>query len=358
MNVDEALDNIVVNSEEKNSIENYLGSFHTRMNLLVNLTPKNSENLNNYMPKTSEELKQRIMEFVNIYSAMLKSNSKSENLSNKTQLVRGTTVERINEMEEVSCSFLSTTNDVHIAKSFTIGYNAKEIGAFLRFKVADGIPFLDASKYTENVLGEKEIIFSPFCNIVNKKLIRKQFGMDEYMVEIEPPNLQKVPKEQLENILNEVILGYEQNIKDIEELNWLTREIDRLYLNRNKANNIEYKIFLTEEIEKNEEKSSKLKQSTNLYKEKLQTVLKGLCKQKEIEITSAREFLEQEKAKRIKEMDNQHKDKNNEKNIQEKAGQTDEEIRKELKEERKQIDEEVKQKLTKELEKEILSNRK
>lgn len=353
MNVEEALDNIVVNGEEKASIERYLGPFHTKINLLLDITPGNYEKLHQWIPKTVEELKQTITDFVNVYSTMLKGNSKSENLNNKMQLVRGTTVERISEMGEVPCGFLSITNDKEIARSFTIGYNSSEKGALLRFKLADGIPFLDTSRYIKNDLGEKEIILSPFCNIINKRFIGKTDEIDEYIVEMEPPNLQEVPKEQLQSTLDETILGYTQNIEDLKELNALPKEIDGLFSNLKRVNDVEDKIFIKQEIEKKQESLSKLRQSTNAYKDKLQNLLKGLCKQKEIEITRAREFLQQEKAKSVERMQKQDNPKDNQ-NAEKIVTQRQEEQRAE----KRQMEERVKQQLTIDLQQRISSNRK
>ncbi len=297
MDLNQAYDIVNVSQEEVKSVKGYLGHTHTGINLLGNFTPENYENLKNHgwlLPETTEDLKRNIEDFVNIYSAMYKeSRGKTAN----PYLVRGTSNKRLNEFDgKTTTQFLSTSTDENVAKTFT-EYGD---GALIFFGIADNVPFLDTSNYvSENYKKEHEIILSPFCkaNIVYRNQSYDKYSFSKYRVEIEKDNSFKdIDTEQLNSLQQEIIDKFSQNLKDMNDFLILDNKLfslKRTYYqfegNKKEQNDI-MKI-----IQENQEKYDTLKTSTTDFKDKLQLLLRGLCRQKELEIDEALKMVDEDK---------------------------------------------------------------
>ena len=97
MELNEAYSKIRVTPEEEASIKRYLNFEHTEMNLLADFRPELYLKLQSAgwaISTSPSEIKEKIEDFVNIYSAMYKN---SENYGG--YLVRGTAVSEISSLE-------------------------------------------------------------------------------------------------------------------------------------------------------------------------------------------------------------------------------------------------------------------
>lgn len=163
MEVYEAYQKSVITEQEKISIKRYLGFEHTGMNILADLTPelyKQLEKIGWYLPKSEEEIKEKIQDFVNVYSAMYKN----RNNYCERNLVRGTSVSKVEKLGSQFNQMISTSINEDIAKRFTEYSN----GALIHFQVGNGVPFLNAEEFREeHNASEEEIIIAPFCTINN-----------------------------------------------------------------------------------------------------------------------------------------------------------------------------------------------
>lgn len=289
MDLKEASSILQISKEEIASIQRYLGFMHTNINILSDFSPKTYLTLKNTawaIDESPEKIAKNIQDFVNLYTAMYKESKYSHVGS---MLVRGTSNARMRSMGEGATQFLSTSTDEGIAKTFT-KYGD---GAIAHIHVGDDVPFLDPTPYrSENVRDEHEFILAPFCKA---KVERNGTfnGYTYYQV-----TMQKEPEE-LSTLYDEVMSGFSQNIQDIKELDQLeTRlgSLDRFYLLA--QGDIEEQAYIREEKQKVQDEYDKLVQSTYAFKVKLQTLLQGLCKQKEMEIDKAHEVVKEDKERR------------------------------------------------------------
>ncbi len=296
-----------LSQEEIKSVKSYLGYSHTGINLLGNFTPENYENLRNQgwlLPETSEDLNKNIEDFVNIYSAMYKeSRGKTAN----AYLVRGTSNKRLKDFDgKITTQFLSTTTNEDVAKTFT-EYGD---GALVYFGIDDNVPFLDTSNYvSENYKKEHEIILSPFCQakIVHRNQTLDKYSFSKYRVEITKDNsFQDIDTDQLNSLKQEIISKFSQNLKDMNEFLNLENKIFSLEKSYYQfEGNKKEQDDIMEILQENQEKYNTLKASTTDFKDKLQLLLRGLCRQKELEIDEAMKIVSEDK--QLKEADETRK---------------------------------------------------
>ena len=295
MDLKEASSILQISKEEIASIQRYLGFMHTNINILSDFSPKTYLTLKNTawaIDESPEKIAKNIQDFVNLYVAMYKE-SKHSNV--RSMLVRGTSNKRMSSMQSSTSQFLSTTTDASIAKTFT------EYGddAIAHIHVGDDVPFLDPTPYrSENVRDEHEIILAPFCKA---KVERNGTfdGYTHYQVTMQKGELQQKEPEELSILYDEVMSGFSQNIQDIKELEHLEarlESLDRFY--RQAKGDIEEQTYIREEKKKVRDEYDKFVRSTYAFKDKLQTLLQGLCKQKEVEIDKAHEVINEDKERR------------------------------------------------------------
>lgn len=284
-----------ISNEEIASIQRYLGFQHTNINILADFSPKTYLTLKDTawsVDEKPEEIAQNIQDFVNLYSAMYKE-SKQSNVH--STLVRGTSNERMRSMQGSTSQFLSTTTDENIAKTFT------EYGddALAHIRVGEGVPFLDPTPYrSENVRDEHEIILAPFCQ-ADVKILDAYNGYTYYEMTVKKTVLEKKEPEELATLYDEIMSGFSQNIKDIKELNHLEfklESLDRAYTQA--RGDQKEQAYIIEESKKVKREQERLKASTSGFREKLQTLLQGLCKQKEMEIDQAHEVIKEDRERR------------------------------------------------------------
>lgn len=300
MDIKEAQDIIGITEDEEKAIGSYVYYGHIRINLLSDFSPETYDAFKNKsdITKTVEDFKGTIQGFVNIYSAMYKESKNSRAPKN---LVRGTSNKMVRRLSGANSSFLSTSTREDIAKTFT-EYGD---GALVHFNVEEGVPYLDATKYRdENSMDEYEFILAPFCDITvyPGRKSESEYGFSYYNATVKKPKLEEKTPEELSMLQEELLSRFSQNLEDMKEvLNLQARleSLDRLYMQA-QGNRREQQDIL-EGKRSTQERYDKLRSSTFDFKRKLQTLLKGMCRQKEIEIDEAHKIIEGDAQKRREE---------------------------------------------------------
>lgn len=315
MELEEAYKKIDISFEEYGSIERYLGFNHTSINILADLTPKRYQSLSNSgwkLPENEGELKSAIADFVNIYSAMYKD-SKGRGI--RTNLIRGTGNNDVPKGTGVINQLISTTTDEEIAKRFCKYGDA----ALVRFKVGEGVPFIIAEDYRdENSATENEVLLAPFCNVTRSERTSQYNGYDYYDVYLEKPTLEELPQKQIDILMKDIVSSFSQNITDMQTCNEAADKYEFLGEKLNRTFDKEEKDYIAKKKEEAFEEYSKTRIATTSFKEKLTKLLKGLCKQKELEIDKAHEVIEIEKQRIAEEAKKQEEAEKTQKEILEK----------------------------------------
>lgn len=296
MELKEASSILQLSKDEIESIRRYVIEEPININILADFSPKEYMSLKNTrgwrIAEDPQEIAQNIQDFVNLYSAMYKD-SRGKNITER--LVRGTSNERIRGISDNIPQFWSTSTEGGIAKKFM----KLNDGALVHIRVGEGVPFLDPTLYrSENRLDEHEIILAPFCKA---KVERNGTfdGYTHYQVTVQKGELEEKSPEELAKLYDEVMSGFSQNIQAIKELDHLEAKLeslDRFYMQA--QGDREEQKYIREEKQKVQDEYDKLVQSTYAFKDKLQTLLQGLCKQKEMEIDQAHEVVKEDKERR------------------------------------------------------------
>ena len=294
--------------QEIGSVKRYLGYSHTGINLLSDFDPKIYDSLRSegwLLPENAEDVKHNIEDFVNIYSAMYKESSYRIKPHN---LVRGTSNKRVHEMNGSVPQFLSTSTDENIAKTFT-KYGD---GALVYFSIDGDVPFLYTSPFlNEYSKDEHEVLLAPFCEakITYENHSNNTYGFSSYGVTVTKSPLEKVDEEELKNLQEEVINRFSQNMAEIRQLLDLEVQLNSLdrYYYQSEGNPQEQADIL-EARKTAQDKYNVFKSSTSDYKNKLQRLLKGLCKEKELEIDQAKEMVNEDRQRKKEEQEKRKTD--------------------------------------------------
>ncbi len=263
----QAYDNLIINDAEKKSIQRYMGFSHTRINMLADFNPSVVKELTSkgwVIAESSQELEEDINDFINIYSAMYKEKKKIS--TNK--LIRGTTN---NEARNIIKGYsynriLSTSTDENIAKRFCQYGNS----ALIRIQTSGEIPSLYAGDFLEeHSADEEEIIIAPFAKVEKAQITSDWKGYKYYDVTISAPELEEIPQEKIDELKKEVLEQFPEFIKEINGMQ-------------------------ENELGMYDEKNMKLYR----FRTKIQELMKGLCKQKELEIDRAKEEVKEKKEKK------------------------------------------------------------
>ena len=283
MEIIEAKEKMQITQEEIESLRRYQGFWHTTVNTLCNMEPNIINELNKSgwrMLETEDEVRQALNDFVNIYSAMYKS-SRGKNFY-LTSLVRGTSNKDVGQIGERTNQFLSTTTSEEIAKTFT-HYGDD---AILRISIDKDVPCIDMTPYkNEGSRDEHEILVSPFCEVVGKKMISKWEGYTYYSMGLNKSQLQEKSEEELNELKEYIIKEFSTNMDRIKEYIEYGNQIevyDESY-KRASGDKKEQKDII-EQKAKDIEKSIQLSKMIQEFKIKLRDYLEGSCRQKEIEI--------------------------------------------------------------------------
>lgn len=296
MDLKEANTILRFSEEEITAIQRYLGFKHLNINILADFGLNTYQSLKDTawsIDEDPEEIAQNIQDFVNLYSAMYKE-SKTSNPPHSI-LVRGTSNARIHSIQGKNLQFLSTTTSEAIAKTFS------EYGddAIAHMRVGAGVPFLDTTPYrSENVRDEFEIVLAPFCS-TRVERGGTHNGYTHYQVIMQKTILEEKKPEELDALSDEIMVNFSQNLKDIKELDHLEfklESLDRAYAQA--QGDREEQGYILDDKKKVQEEYDKLVSSTYGFKHKLQDLLQGLCKQKEVEIDKAHEVIQEDRARR------------------------------------------------------------
>lgn len=293
--------------EEIASIKRYLGFQSTTINALGDFSAGTYEKLEHAgwkMPQKTEEIEEAIQDFVNLYAAMYKERGKS---TYGRRLVRGTSNELARKMKGVMNSFISTSTNEEIARTFA-KYGD---GALVYLNVAEDVPFINPSPYmSEYSKDESEIILSPFCKATlhSETPARDEFSFSYYQVKLEKTELEEKTPEELATLQQEIIERFSKNVEEIKEISLLESKFESLsrWLGMTQGNGEEQKAIFKER-EQVWDKMNTLISSTFDFGKKLQTLLKGMCRQKEIEIDKAREMVKEEEQRKETEENRKNK---------------------------------------------------
>lgn len=297
MNLDDAYENIKITPEEKESVKRYLNFYHAGINLLGDLGPSTYFNFKTqgyHLPKSETDLRKSIDDFVNIYSVMYK---KTKNREYSTKVYKGTSKEHVKRLDDETKTFFSTTDKLDIAKRFCKPGDS----ALLKINIEKGVPILDAEEYREfDSAIESEYIVAPFCKIAKKEIFGRTGALDYYDLTLTKPILEEKEQDELDQLYEKVIIEYPQKVKDIEQYGELLEIINQLQKearDAEKAGNNEKLKDISQKKSHASKAVSKLLTITSAsdLSTNLQDLLKGLCKQKELQVDRAVEFIEENK---------------------------------------------------------------
>ncbi len=294
MNLEEAYDITRLSKEEESSIHKYVYTWHTAINALADFTPRTYKELSSHwiFPETPQEVAENLDDFVNIYSAMYKNGKTSQPPRN---LYRGTSNARIRAMGMTMPSFVSTTTDQNIAKTFC-EYGD---GAVADIRVDEPIPYLYGTQFrSENSKDEKEYILAPFCRttVYPGRRADDKYSFSYYQLIVRKPELEDVPADELQQMRSEIVEGFQQNIADIKTFNNLQDRkefLDEKYARY--KNDPEERAYILEESKQVTAQIDELFSKTYKFSRMLTRYLKGMCRQKEIEIDQAQELIDSDK---------------------------------------------------------------
>lgn len=298
MELEEAYKAVQVTPEETASIKRYLGFQHTSMNILSDLEPTAYRYLQEagwLLPESKKDVAEYIQDFVNIYSAMYKE---SYGRTLQRELIRGTSNKQASSILSSIPQMLSTSTSIDTAKTFCQYQDA----ALIHFRVRNPVPFLEAENYRgEHSANEHEIILAPFCKVVRNERYGTSGSYTHYYIDLEKPALEEKSPEELDTLLEQVSSDFTQNIADMKEYLHLQDHIE--YLDRQflQYDNPEDKKYISEDRKASLEKGVELANKTRNFKTKLQTLLRGLCKQKELEVDKAKDLIENDRKKKQEE---------------------------------------------------------
>lgn len=295
MELEEAYNSIQVTPEEINSIKKYLGFQHTSMNILSDLEPTAYQHLQDagwLLPENKEDISTYIQDFVNVYSAMYKE---SYGKKLHQEVIRGTSNKQASNILSSIPQMLSTSTNINTAKTFC-EYND---AALIRFKVGNNVPFLEAENYrSEHCAVEDEIILAPFCRVVRNECYSPRGEYTCYYIDLEKPSLEEKSSEELTTLFKQVTSDFAQNIADIKEYLHLQDHIEYLDKQFSQYTDSEHQKHISDDRSASFERGVELANKTRNFKTKLQTLLRGLCRQKELEFNKAKEVVNADKKRK------------------------------------------------------------
>lgn len=310
MDIKEAREKLCITDEEKAALMRYQSFWHTGINLLANMSPYVYKNLRKqgwFLPENEEQVKEALEDFVKIYSAMYKESCE---MNSTMMVVRGTGKTDVNRLYEKTNQFFSTTTSEEIAKTFT-HYGDD---AILRIGIKEGTPHIDMYQYlNEGSRDEQEILIAPFCKIDKKEFVSDWAGYSYYNLTLSKPELQEKSKEELSNLEEKIISGFNENIKNMNEYIKYREKSEVLFETYKREQDKDEKKYLRKSMDESEELAHTYSKLTDEYKNDLRTYLEGRCKEKELEIDQALEVIKEERKREEQERIKEEKIKQEEK---------------------------------------------
>ena len=280
-----------ISDEEIAAVNRYVGFDHAGINILANLNVDSYESIRKHwlFPENENELKKYIKDFVNIYSVMCKT-SKGKSLIG--ELIRSVQNQFLPKSGEEMTRFLSCATEEE--KSVNSGNFWGT--TVLHINAPQNVPFLDVEefkRYTGNdSKDESEIILPPFCKVAN---IQHMYGgkstsnncYSHYRMRITPPQMNERGDETTEELMEKVISGFAQNMQNIKEA-LSERDMPEIWQQRCKnITDTSDKAFCSEQYTASIERYTQLSKQIEQYRDKLQILLKRLCRERERQIAEA-----------------------------------------------------------------------
>lgn len=288
MELDEIKEKLEISPEEIKSIKHYMGPFHTEINFLSNLNIGFYESIQKtwILPESAEEVRSQITDFINICSAMYKTSVFN---TCDFKLVKGSGKTVANSIRSSTNQFLSTTTDMDVAKRFCI-YPEQVL---FYVEPSEDVPFLDVEQYREDGQREDEIILFPFCKVVKNEEYSNWDGYQYRTLKLEKEELEVVSQDELDKLMIDVSEGFIKNIQTINECMDIDIQLASIEGMLKNAQTIDdKKDILARKSMLVSERNMKYQEIFDFQK-KMQTLLKGLCKQKELEIDKYKEEYKQ-----------------------------------------------------------------
>ena len=288
--------NLQLTEEEIKAIQDYTGYMHARMNAIADLKYDKLKTLQQdgwYMNMTTEQLEKMILKFVQVYSAIYKAGSRDA----RGRLYRGTSqleIKAIQNRKHVK-SVISTSLEEDIAKNFTpYGKEA----AILRIRTEKDLPYLYVEPLKEEgKRKEEEILILPFTRVKKIEHTSDWNGYAYYDATLEKEKLEEIPKKELETLKVQLIENYDYYKEQVEECIGLENSIEYVYMSlRQNDLSKEDKQYLSEQLDEKSSRYTELRRDIDEYQTQFSKMLKGMCKEKELEIDKQQE-VEDEKIK-------------------------------------------------------------
>lgn len=304
MDITDAYEKLKVTDDEVKAAQDYFGFAHTSINLLSDLDPHAYCELSKsgwLLAENREDLEQKIKIFVDMYSLMYKESAGSRV---NRRLVRGTSIERARALTGSTKQFLSTSMDENISKRFCEYGNA----ALVRIGLGEGVPYLYSEDYRKSGVNEEEVIIAPFCKITDNRFVSRWDGYEYYGVSIQKGELQEKSQEEIDRLKAEALDGFEQNVTDMKEYVRLSDRVEFLREKVKRTTDKEDIKYIYEEIEKTDKECHETWKRTYNFKNNLNGLLQGMCREKEKEIDEARAVVEQDKEQKRRDLEAKKKE--------------------------------------------------
>ena len=285
--------------EEIEAISEYsTGITHAKINFIADLDYDKQQELkkdNWNVEMTTEELEKNIKTFVNLYSAIYKVGTREPRkglyrATNKGQIQENTRKGKI-------ASFTSTSLEKEYANSkFFAGY--AEDAVILRINVEENVPTLYTEPYKKDTYkDEEEILIAPFTEVKQISERERWEGYAYYDVTLEKEELEEVPQKELRALQAQLIEGYDYYKEQVKVSMALESKINDLERQMKKDEGEEVqKLKKADLIEVSKQYIHAIK-TVQEYQKQFKRMIRGLCKQKELEIERQRE------EKRIREIE-------------------------------------------------------
>lgn len=285
------IDRLPSNDEEIHSIQRYSGPLHAKINVLGDLDFERIAKMHNKgwnMKSSKAEIQDLIEDFVNIYGLIYRDGK-----TGHSRLIRGTITDEVKNIKsgyEISGA-LSTTLDEDIAKRFCSDYNNAVI---MRIETIGDLPHCYIEKQKEDKLdNEKEVLILPFSKVKDIQFVSEWEDVKYYNVTLERGELPELSDETLSDLRKSSIDGYEQFIEQVKQYEDLEAEYERL--STLSPITLEERKLIIQDKDKILGEYGAIRESISNYKTNFRQMLKGLCKQREMDIDMQRNETKSEK---------------------------------------------------------------
>lgn len=295
---------IPLTEKEKQSIDNYTGYSHRMINLMADMTPKKYEDCRK-SGKISDislwKIEDLIEDFVNIYAAIYKQG----NTKSVGTLYRGIERKEANSLivnNEIK-SFISTSGEENIAKTFG--------DVIVRIKGEKELPHLYIEPYKEDdKRDEREVLILPFTKVIAARTSSNGDSYSYQDVTIQKEELPEVEANELDVLKKQCVKDFTFFGEQVKQYNFFSQEYEELSLQSKKEDKgREEALEITRRKIEKEEQCHQIYEDLEKYRKKFETMLKGMCRQKEKEIDKQRENIIEQQRKEQKKAEEQKREK-------------------------------------------------